>query len=100
MGGHASFEQCVVDRGARVEIRVERGLPQTDPPGDFSEVQCSYTVLGHDRQRGVEDLLAGLQALSFARSQGFGLGGRGHRSQYSFANNLLCVRHGIDTLET
>jgi hypothetical protein len=56
---HAAVEQRVVHRRPRVEVLVQRGLPQADAAGDLGEVQRRHAMLGHHRERRVQDLLPG-----------------------------------------
>src|SRR5215831_3236380 len=66
-GAPAALEQGVIDRGPRVEVLVEGRLAQADAPGDLGQVERGDTLLGHHRQRRVEDFLACLEPVSLAR---------------------------------
>src|SRR5215468_3539251 len=67
MGAPAALEQGVIDRGPRVEVLVEGRLAQADAPGDLGQVERGDTLLGHHRQRRVEDFLACLEPVPLAR---------------------------------
>jgi hypothetical protein len=67
MGLHAALEQGVIYGGARVEVLVERGLAQADPPRHLGQVERGDAQLGHHGDCRVENLLARLQPVPLAR---------------------------------